>query len=136
MKLMDKTHYALDEMDFSVLLYGKILRIYWKVHKVLLKMSFIDEWRCYGGFVKFANRLFCPRQLFFVEQHTTPYPSAISKKEVHFVYDGESLRDTIVDEERMYLHFLCLKEHWSKDCYSVAKGFSRFVFTADGIYSE
>lgn len=136
MKLMDTTHYAMDEMDFSLLLYGKILRGYWTVHKVLLKMPLIDEWRCYSGFVKFANRLFCPHQLYFVEQHTTPYPNAVSKKEVNFTYDGKSLRDMIVDEERMYLHFLCLKEHWSKDCYAVTNGFNKVVFTADGIFSE
>ena len=135
-KLEDRGHYALDEIDYSVLLYGKIVRVLWKIHSRLLKMNGIDEWKVYQRILKVANALFKPKKLYFMEQDTTPFPDAIDRKAVRFRYEHGKLTNEISNKEIVYLHFLCLKKKWNESNYCVSNDSSSIVFTTEGIFSN
>lgn len=111
-KLTDPAHRAIDEIDFSLLIYGQRLRLYWKLHnKVLMRLPGIDEWKWHCRLMLAANRLSCPRHLYFVEQYTTPWQSDIETGRVDYTW-RDGLLTRCDGMELPYLHFMCLKRVW------------------------
>lgn len=132
-RLEDHQHFGLDEMDYTILLYGKKVWLFWKIHSLLIRLSTAAEWKIYSAFLKVANVLFCPRRLCFVERNTTPWPEDIRKKQVDFVYKDGRIYNCLTQKEVIYLHFLFLKKTWKKDCYCLADDFETASITVDGI---
>lgn len=134
-KLESNKSFALDEIDLSRLLYGEKIKLLWKMHnKFFMGLPFGDEWAMHCRFVELANKLFCPKQLFFVEQNTTPWPGEISRNNVDFKYENGHVYNVLKGQEIMYLHFLCLKKRWTKDNFFLEKGCDRVRITVEGIY--
>ena len=132
-KLEDKKNFALDEVDFSILLYGKIVKLWWKIHKLLMQNPHINEWTIYQRFLNIVNKFFLPRKLYFVEQNTTPFPDAISQKKVLYSYMEGKMINVLSGSEIMYLHFLFLKKIWKeKECFKNYE-FDNVFFSMDGI---
>ena len=124
----------MDEIDFSVVLYGKILRLFWKIHrKVFMKLPFGDDWKMNTTFMNIMNVFFCPRKLYFVEQYATPWPEYIRHNKVNFKYEGGKTYNLLTGKEVMYLHFFSLKKVWKACDYVPKDGFNEVLFSASGI---
>jgi hypothetical protein len=132
-KLENKKHYALDELDFTIVLYGKKIKLAWKFHSVLLKLHRIDEWAVYQCVIKIFNFFFLPRRLFFKELNTTPFSGAIQRGTVRYQYSDGRMMDVNSNTEIIYLHFLCLKKVWKQDDYIKTDVFKSACFTVNGI---
>lgn len=132
-KLEEKKHYALDELDFTIKLYGRIIKLAWKVHSMLLKFHHLDEWAVYQRVMKVFNFFFMPRRLFFKELNTTPFPDAIQRGAVHYLYSNGRMTNVDSNAEIIYLHFLCLKKVWKEDDYYKNNKFNSVSFTVNGI---
>ena len=135
-KLEDQQHYGLDEMDFTLRLYGKKIRLFWKLHSALIRMSPSKEWAIYSKFMKLANTFFLPHKLCFVEQNTTPWPEDIKNHRVNFIYSGNDVFNTLTGKKVVYLHFLFLKKVWRESDYHPMERFDRVYFTNEGVKFE
>lgn len=135
-KLEDQQHYGLDEMDYTVRLYGKKIQLFWKLHSALIRMSPSKEWAIYSKFMKLANAFFLPHSLCFVEHNTTPWPEDIKKHRVNFMYSGNDVYNMLTNKKVVYLHFLFLKKVWRESDYHPMQGFDRAYFTDEGVRFE
>lgn len=134
-KLESKTNFALDETDFSTLIFpeSKIIRRFYS--RFLMKvLGWKFAWTFYitvFPIIHFVLNM-RKRRLFFVEQHTTPILSSDGKltkmeSETWKYFDGAIINGTTL-KEHMYLHFMVYKKNntkkkyfWEYDFYNVNK---------------
>jgi hypothetical protein len=117
-KLMSDENHAMDELDFSRMIYPEskyIIKFYLKVVRKLLNWK--NAWVLYYHIMPLLNSLLRLRQrrLFFKEQHTTPI---LSDDGLTFHYDSALWRytgDKVLNEktgkEHIYIHFMIYKKN-------------------------
>lgn len=132
-KLESSKHFALDENDFSHLIYPEsryIKKVYSKIIRKLFNWR--DAWVLYYHILPVFNSLFRlkPRRLYFKEQHTTPILGSDNRS---FKYDSDTwyykdgkIINGKTKNECIYLHFMIYKKNnlrndyfWHSDFYKI-----------------
>jgi hypothetical protein len=137
-KLENKSNFALDENDFSNLLYpvSKYIRkFYGKV--VCCIFNWRDAWVIYYNMMPVLNWLFRIRQrrLYFIEQHTTPILSDDGRTCKHdadtWYYKNGVISNNKTKQKYMYLHFMIYKKNvfrkeyfWKENFYKIRNEYS------------
>ena len=114
----EKKHYALDEIQFTLLFYPQAKWL-WKIHKHVF-FNLEKEWEQYSKFLKLANTILGidKHGLYFVEQDTTPWFSdemvmdETIRQQRKWLYKDGKVYDVWRGKELIYLHFLSLKNYW------------------------
>lgn len=152
-RLMDAEAIALDEADFSWLVYSQskfINKFYSKIIRKLLNWR--DAWVFYYNLVPVLNFFFFTRlrRLYFKEQHTTPILSDDGLTCKHdadtwYYYNGE-LTNNKTNKEYIYLHFMIYKKNlfrknyfWTDKFYQLPSEISsnkKIVISKAGIHSD
>lgn len=140
--LEDQKNHALDEQSFTLLLYPQAKWL-WKLHKHVF-FRFKDDWTRYNSFVAKVNRFFAiqKRRLYFVEQDTTPWftddmvKSEKIRPQWQWKYENGEIYDLKNAKERLYLHFLSLKQHWQGDYVQINEMSGRIIINIEGIFEE
>lgn len=132
-RLTAKNNYALDEIDFSRLLYPEskyIVKIYLKIIRKLFNWR--DAWVIYYHLMPVINSMLFlkSRKLYFKEQHTTPILSDDGLTCRHdadtWFYKNGKLTNNKTRQEYPYLHFMIFKKnsfrndfYWKDNYYSI-----------------
>ena len=149
-KLCDDKYIALDEIDFSRLIYPElkyIVKVYLKIIRKIFNWR--DAWVIYYHLMPVVNLvlLLKRRKLYFKEQHTTPI---LSDDGLTCKYDADTwfyvngkLTNNKTRKEYIYLHFMIFKKnsfrktsYWKKNYYhlNIDFDFSKpIVITKEGI---
>jgi len=152
-KLQDAEALALDEADFSWLIYPEskfINKFYSKVIRRLLNWR--DAWVFYYNMVPVINYLLFTRfrRLYFKEQHTTPILSDDGLTCKHdadtWFYSNGELTNNKTNKEYIYLHFMIYKKNsfrknyfWKENFYQLTKelsGNNKIIVSKSGICFE
>ena len=132
-KLTDNKNYALDETEFSNLIYPKskiIKKIYSKIIRKIFNWR--DAWVIYYRIVPLWNFLFLPRKIYFKEQFTTPILYNDGRTYKHdsdtWCYENGKIINAKNGKEYIYLHFMIFKKNnfrddhfWVENFYNVDK---------------
>ena len=132
--LTDQKNHALDEQALTLTVYPAA-RMLWKIHtKLFFRLPLKNEWLSYVRFCTLANQILLPRRrrLLLKEGYTTPFESDLTDPTAAWQYRDGRMYDCRTGRELPYLHFLCLKRHWTPDSIT-AKDMNRLTITKQGI---
>lgn len=137
-KLENKSNFALDEDDFSNILYpvSKYIRkFYGRIIRRIFNWK--NAWVLYYNILPLVNFIFCikQRRLYFKEQHTTPILSDDGRTCKHdadtWYYRNGVITNNKTKQKYMYLHFMIYKKNvfrkeyfWKADFYKIRSGYS------------
>lgn len=141
MKLEKDCNYALDETDFSNILYPEskyIRKFYGKIIRRIFNWR--NAWVLYYNILPVVNFIFCikQRRIYFKEQHTTPILSDDGLTCKHdadtwYYKDGE-ITNGKTKQKYIYLHFMIYKKNvfrsdyfWKNNFYSVGHYLDRYI---------
>lgn len=132
-KLISDKNYALDEIDYSRLLYPEskfVIKFYLKVIRKVFNWK--DAWVIYYHIMPIINSILflSARRLYFKEQHTTPILSDDGLTCRHdadeWYYKEGKITNNKTNQEYIYLHFMIYKKnnfrkssYWSEDYYHI-----------------
>ena len=123
-KLISNENYALDEADFSRILFPES-KIIGKFYRQIM-MRFLDwrtAWTIYYSIFPFIHWIlrFRKRKLYFKEQHTTPILAPDGKLYKYesdtWYYKAGNVSNDRVRKEYIYLHFMIYKKNSFRDDY-------------------
>jgi hypothetical protein len=136
--LEDNKNHAIDEIDFSRLLYPEskyIIKFYLKILRKLFNWR--DAWVLYYNFMPLINGVLFTRtrKLYFKEQHTTPILSDDGLTCLHdadtWYYKNGKLTNNKTDKEYIYFHFMIYKKnsfrnecYWKDNFYTIPKNYN------------
>jgi hypothetical protein len=134
-KLSDEKNYALDETDFTNLLYPESFFIRKFYTKILCKICRKREpWVVYFTLTPYINKMLFWRsnKLCFREMHTTPYLNGRYKGDEDdsdtWVYKNGKIINLRNQKEYIYLHFMVFKKNsfkkdyfWKENFYHIEK---------------
>lgn len=137
-KLLMQENLALDEFDFSNLLYpasNYIRKFYRKIMQRF--MGWRNAWVVFYSVLPFINWLMRVKyhKLYFKEQHTTPILSDDGKTCKHdadiWYYKNSEVTNNKTSQKYIYLHFMILKKnsfrkiyYWKDDFYRISSTFN------------
>lgn len=136
-KLEDSANYALDEADFSRLIFPKSKNIGKFYRQVMMKtMGWKYSWQTYYTLFPIFHKLFRHKRkrLYFKEQHTTPILNADGRlykyeSDTWFYQKGKIFNDRI-DKEYIYFHFMIYKKNsfrrdlfWNENYYHIPQNY-------------
>jgi len=124
-KLESPLAMALDEQDFSWLVYPQAKFITWFYGKIVRKLfNWRDAWVLYYFFIMpIFNKLMCAKKrgLYFIEQHTTPILANDALTFKHdtdkWLYHNGKIINTKTNLEHIYFHFMIYKKNGFREDY-------------------
>jgi len=136
-KLESQEALALDEQDFSWLLYPNARLISKLYSKIIRKIfNWRDAWVIYYHLMPLVNKIswIIPQKLYFKEQHTTPILGGDGRTFEHdsedWIYNDGKIINPKNGKEYIYLHFMIYKKNsfrndyfWKENYYHIAKGY-------------
>lgn len=137
-KLTDDKHYALDESDFSNIVFPALKNIRKFYGNIIMRIfDWKTAWEIYYTVFPFIHIILKTknRKLYFKEQHTTPIWNPDGRlykyeSDCWFYKDGK-ITNSKHKKEYMYLHFLFMKKnsfkenyYWKDDFYSIPENYN------------
>lgn len=134
-KLSDETNYALDESDYSRLIFPESKFIGKFYRQIMMRIfNWKQAWEIYYSIFPVIQKIlrFKKRKLYFKEQHTTPILASDNRmykyeSENWFYKDGKIYNDKI-KFNYIYLHFMVFKKNnfrkdyfWKDNYYKLSK---------------
>jgi len=136
-KLCSDVHYALDESDFSRLIFPETEYIGKFYRQVVMKIfDWKTAWVMYYSVFSLIHKLLRTdkRRLYFKEQHTTPILNSDGRlykyESDRWFYKNGSITNDRLENEYIYLHFMIYKKnniksvyHWGEGYYNIPTNF-------------